>query len=240
MGQNQSITLYRWILGQFTSDGPRALEAVRVMGPELAPLIGPGDLVLDLCCGAGPWSFFFEEQGATVVALDHAPFMIERARRDAEHRGSRVEFVHADVLAHEFGEDRFDLAVLMGNTVADLAPRGFSSLVQKTYGALEADGLFAVQYIDGVVYFDRERFPAVAVEQEEPDRITRRFKEYRPEDAAWVTTYTNEATGETYDYTSYIYPSGLLRTLVEAHFELARSIRVGEASFLDVFAKHDH
>ncbi len=240
MAQNQSITLYRWILSRFVADGPRALEAVRVMGPELAPLIGPGDLVLDLCCGAGPWSFFFEEQGATVVALDHAQFMIERARQDAEHRGSRVEFVHADVLAHEFGEDRFDLAMLMGNTVADLAPRDLSSLLKKTHRALKADGTFAVQYIDGVAYFERERFPQEAVEQEEPVRITRRYEAYRPEEAAWVTTYTNESTGETCEYTSYTYPSGLLRAFMEPHFELTRSIRVGEASFLDVFTKHNH
>ncbi len=240
MAENESITLYRWMLSQFTADGPRALEALRVMGPDLAPLIRPGDLVLDLCCGAGPWSFFAEDQGATVLALDHAPFMIEQARRDADDRGSRVEFLHADVLAHDLGEERFDLAMLMGNTVADLAPRGFCSLVSKTHRALRAGGVFAVQYIDGVVYFERERYPEEAVEQQEPIRVTRRYKEYRPEDAAWVVTYTNESTGETYDYTSYTYPSGLLRALLEPHFELTRSIRVGEAGFLDVYAKRNH
>lgn len=240
MTHNQSITLYRWILGQFTSDGSRAREAVRLIGPELAPLIGPGDHVLDLCCGAGPWSFFFEEQGGTVLAVDFADFMIEQAQRDADHRGSRVDFVRADVLTHDFGEDRFRLAVLMGNTIADLAPRDFALLSRKTHRALEAGGAFAVQYIDGVVYFERERLREEGVEQQEPVRITRRYKEYRPDDAAWVVTYTNESTGESYDYTSYTYPSGLLRALMEPHFELTRSIRVGEASFVDVFAKQHH
>lgn len=235
--QNQAITLYRWILNQFVADGAQAQDAVRVMGPELARLVVPGDVVLDLCCGAGPWSFFFEERGAAVVALDHAPFMIEQARRDAERRGSTVEFVHADVFAHEFGDERFDLAILLGNTIADLAPARFPSLVKKTHRALRAGGKFAVQYIDGILYFERERFPEEAVEQEEPVRITRRYQAYRPEDAAWVMTYTNESTGETYDYTSYVYPSGLLRALFEPHFELVRSIRFGEAGFLDVFAK---
>jgi len=237
MAHNESITLYRWILGQFTADGSRGREAVRLIGPELAPLIGPGDHVLDLCCGAGPWSFFFEQQGGTVLAIDFADFMIERAQRDADHRGSRVDFVQADVLTYDFGEDRFDLAVLMGNTISDLAPRDFSSLSREAYGALKDDGVFAVQYIDGVVYFESERFPDEGVEQEEPVRITRRYKEYRPEDAAWVMTYTNESTGESYDYTSHIYPAGLLRALMEPHFALTRSTRISEASFLDVFAK---
>jgi hypothetical protein len=138
-----------------------------------------------------------------------ADFMIERARIDAERRGSSVEFVHADVLSHDFGVDRFDLAVLMGKTVADLAPRDFASLLMRIHSAIEADGVFAVQYLDGVVYFQRERIPGDGIEQEEPVRITRRYKEYRPEDAAWVLTYANESIGETFDYTSYLYPSGL-------------------------------
>lgn len=235
----QAIPLYRWMLSRFTADDPRAQEALRLIGPELAPLVEPGDHVLDLCCGAGSWSFFLEGQGGVVVGIDFAGFMIERARRDADHRGSKVDFLHADVLRHDLGEDRFDLAVLMGNTIADLAPRDLSLLVRKTHSALRADGVFAVQYVDGVAYLERERFPEEAVEQEEPVRITRRYGEYRPEDAAWVTTYTNESTGETYVYTSYLYPAGLLRLLLEPHFELIRSIAVGEASFLDVFAKHD-
>ncbi len=208
-----------------------------MIGPELAPLIGPGDHVLDLCCGAGPWSFFFEERGATVLGIDFAPFMIEQAQRDSERRRSKVEFVQADVLTHDFGEDRFDLAVLLGNTVADLAPRDYCSLLKRIHRALETNGEFAVQYIDGVAYFERERFPEKGVEQEEPVRITRQYKEYRPEDAAWVVTYTNESTGETYDYTSYIYPAGLLRALMEPHFALVRSTQISQASFLDVFAK---
>ncbi len=239
MSQNRSITLYRWILSQFVADGPRAREAVRVMGPEIAPLIRSGDHVLDLCCGAGTWSFFAEKQGAAVVAIDQADFMIEQAQRDADQRRSRVQFVQADVLDHEFGDDTFDLAMLMGNTIADLAPSGFSPLAKKTHRALKGGGTLVVHYIDGVVYFERERFPEEAVEQEDPVRITRRYQEYRPGDAARVMTYTNESTGETYSYTTYVYPAGLLRTLLDPHFELTRSVRVGEASFLDVFTKRE-
>lgn len=237
MAKNQAITLYRWILNQFIADGSRALEAVRLMGPELAPLIRPGDQVLDLCCGAGPWSFFFEERGATVLGIDLAPFMIEQARRDSERRGSKVEFVQTDVLTHDVGEDRFDLAVLMGNTLADLAPSDFVSLLKRIHRALKPIGKFAMQYRDGVAYFEAERLQEEGVEQEEPVRITRRYKEHRPEEAAWVVTYTNESTGETYDYTSYIYPAGLLRALMAPWFGLTRSTRISESSFLDVFAK---
>ncbi len=233
------MTLYEWIQGRFHPGSPDAIRAVETVGPHLSPLVAEGDRVVDLCCGAGPWAFFLEERGATVTGIDVAPYMIERAREEAERRGALVEFVVADVLAHDLGRESFDLALLMGNTVADLPPASFSRLVTKTHRALTPGGRFVIQYLDGVLYFERERSRPEGIEQEAPVRVSRRYREYRPAEGAWVVTYTNESTGQRYDYATYVYPTRLLRLLLEPYFVLDISTDLGEGRFLDIFARRD-
>lgn len=239
MDHDESILLYRWIQNRFRADLPEALKAIDAMGSDMAPLVRGGGQVLDLCCGAGPWAFFFEDRGAAVTGIDFAPYMIELAHQEAERRGSHVDFLEADVRSHDLGEARFDLAVLMGNTVADLSPKDFSGLVRNVHRALKRHGRFAVQYLDGVAYFDRDRSGREGVEQEAPSRITWRYQEYQPDKGAWVVAYTNESTGERFDYTTYLYPTPWLRLLLEPLFTLGHSTRVGEAAFLDIFTKPD-
>lgn len=51
-------TIYEWILPAFTVSG-RAKSLMK-MEPYLSALVQPGNNVLDLCCGSGPMSFWFE------------------------------------------------------------------------------------------------------------------------------------------------------------------------------------
>jgi SAM-dependent methyltransferase len=224
MPDHGAITLYDWILKEFTVEA-RA-EFVNYLGPHLDPLIHPGDRVLDLCCGTGPFAFWLEERGARVTAIDFAPYMIERARQEASERGSTVEFVTADVLEHDLGHARFDLVAFLGNTLSDFSLNRFVRLANRAH-----------HYVDGLHDFIEGGYPKEAIQQEAPYRITRRFKHYLPEEAAYVETYVNEATGETYDYTSYVYAPPVVRLAVAGLFELEYPFPLSERSFLDVFIK---
>lgn len=235
MSQNDAITLYKWILQEFTIEG-RA-DFVDYLKPHLAALVHPESRVLDLCCGAGPFSFFLEEQGARVTAIDFAPYMIQLARQVAVQRRSTVSFIQGDVLTHDLGSEQFDLAVFLGNTVSDFPLDSFIRLGQKVSRALKHDGRFAIHYVDGLYQFIQGNYPREDVQQEAPQRITRRFKAYAPETAAYVEVYTNEATGEEYEYTSYVYAPLHVRLAMAGPFELEQAIRLSERSFLDTFAK---
>jgi SAM-dependent methyltransferase len=237
--EDGTITLYEWILNEFTVDSANQARARESMGRELAALIQPGDRVLDLCCGAGAWSFFLEERGAAVRGVDFAPYMIEPARKEAARRGSRLDFVLGDVLADDLGEDQYDLTVLMGNTVADFPPQVFSRLVEKVYRALKANGRFAVHYIDGIVAFESIRYPGEGIQQEGPVQVTWRYETYSPEEGATIVIYINQATGEQYEYTSYLYTAPLVRLLMSPLFTLEVSHRPSERSFLDIYAKSE-
>jgi SAM-dependent methyltransferase len=237
MTKDGTITLYQWILKEFTLEG-RA-KSVSKMAPELAPLIRPGDKVLDLCCGGGPFSFFLEEQGADVTAIDFAPYMIQLAQDEASRRGSTVDFIHADVLTHDLGLDYFDLAAFLGDTVSDFSASSFLQLARKVIRALKPNGRFAIQYIDGVLLFQEESVPGERVQQEQPERITWQYKEYLAKEGAYVVTYANESTGEEYEYTGHIYTAPLIQLAMDGLFRMERSIQLGERSFLDIFQKRE-
>ena len=227
------ITLYEWIIERFTIAG-RA-EFVEQLAPTFEQLVEPRARVLDLCCGAGPFSFLFERLGADVTGLDNAPFMIDLARQEARRRGSSVEFVLADALEHDFGSQHYDLVAFMGNTVSDFPLEAAVRLVEKVETALRPGGRFVIHYIDGAYSFIEGSYPKEEVEQLEPVKIIRRFKRYRAEDSAIVETYRNEITGEEYDYTGYLYTAPMVRRIVGALLALEQSIPLSERSFVDVF-----
>lgn len=235
MNQDNTITLYKWILQEFTIEKRAAF--VDHLGPHLAALVRPGDSVLDLCCGTGIFSFFLEEQGAKVTAIDFAPYMIQLAQERARKQHSDVKFIQADVLTHDLEAEQFDVVVFLGNTVSDFSLPSFIQLAQKSYKTLKQNGKFAIHYIDGLYQFVEEKYPKADVQQEEPEKISRRFKEYLSEEAAYIETYTNEATGEVYEYTSYVYAPPYVRLALGEMFALEQTISLSARSFLDIFSK---
>lgn len=80
--------------------------------PAVARLVGnvAGALVLDLGCGAGPYSIWFAERGSRVSALDLSETMIALAGQKATERGLRIDFRIADVRQPlPFTDAEFDL-----------------------------------------------------------------------------------------------------------------------------------
>ena len=227
------IALYEWIIERFTIAG-RA-DFVEHLAPTFEQLVEPRARALDLCCGAGPFSFLFERLGADVTGLDNAAFMIDLARQEAGRRGSGVEFVLADALKHDLGVRRYDLVAFMGNTISDFPLEAAVGLVDRVETALRPGGRFVIHYIDGAYSFIEGSYPKEEVEQLEPVKITRRFKTYRAEDSAIVETYRNESTQEECDYTGYLYTAPMVRGIIGARLSLEQSIRLSERSFVDVF-----
>jgi SAM-dependent methyltransferase len=99
-----------------------AVLARLVWGTDLRPFFKTvaelGDLpddttVLDVPCGGGvAFRGLRPEQQLRYVAADISPYMLERARRQAEQRGlGWLEYVEADALALPFADGEFDVVV---------------------------------------------------------------------------------------------------------------------------------
>jgi SAM-dependent methyltransferase len=229
-------TVYEWILPTTFTVSERT-KSLQCLEPHLSTLVRPGDHVLDLCCGSGPMSFWFEERGAKTTGMDFAPYMIALAKEEASRRNSAVEFIQADIFTQDFGRQCFDLVSCFGNSICDFPLLDFANLVRKIASALKPGGRFVLDYHDGSYPFMQGRGAQQGVYQEAPERITFLFKEYLPEIGACVITIRNEARGEAYDRKRYIYTVPVVHLVQPDRLTLDQHIVLGENHFLDVFIR---
>ena len=83
--------------------------------------IRPGERVLDVGCGKGELAYDVAERaGATVIAIDASPWMLEFARQHKAH--PRVTYVQADAVDY-VPEEPVDVAIL-SNVLEHIGPRG--------------------------------------------------------------------------------------------------------------------
>lgn len=189
-------TVYEWILQTFAvSERARSLYPLE---PHLSTLMHPGDQVLDLCCGSGPMAFWFEGRGANVTGVDLATYMIPLAKEDASHRNSSVEFVEANILTHDLGQEHYDLVSCFGNSISDFPLSDYAKMIKQVYKALKPNGRFILQYHDGSYEYMQGNVACHGVYQDTPERVTFWFKGHSPEIGACVKMIRNESRREEY------------------------------------------
>jgi SAM-dependent methyltransferase len=106
-----------------SGDYPSMVEAwLLPLGPRLvdACVIGSGLRVLDVGAGTGNASIPAAQRGASVVASDLTPELLDAGRRQAESRGLQLEWVQADAENLPFDDGSFD--VVMSSIGAMFAP----------------------------------------------------------------------------------------------------------------------
>lgn len=96
-----------WSLGDYPAV---AREVVEPLGQVLVAAcdVRAGHRVLDVAAGSGNASFPAAARGASVVASDLTPELLEAGRRESAERGVDVEWREADAEALPFADDEFD------------------------------------------------------------------------------------------------------------------------------------
>lgn len=177
------------------------------------------------------------EQGARVIGMDFAPYMIALASEEAERRKSSVRFLQADIFAHDLGQERYDLISCFGNSISDFPVSDFAWLGKKIACALKPGGCLVLDYHDGKYEFIQGYGVREGVYQEMPERITFRFKEYLPEIGASVHTIRNETRGEEYERKSYLYSVPIVHLVMDSVLKREMHIALAENHFLDIFVR---
>lgn len=231
-------SVYEWILQSTFTISARA-KTLRRLEPYLSALVSAGDAVLDLCCGSGFVSFWFEDQGAKVTGVDFAAYMITLAKEEVSRRNSAIEFIQADIFAYDFGRERFDLISCFGNSISDFPLSDFAKLGKKIASALKPGGRFVLDYHDGSYEFMQGRGAREGIYQAIPERITFRYKGYLPETGAYVHTIRNEARGEEYERKGYIYTVPTVSLALRDTLGLSQHIILDENHFMDVFVRQN-
>jgi ubiquinone/menaquinone biosynthesis C-methylase UbiE len=121
-----------WAFGDY----PRlAHELIAELGPTLVAAAGVrrGERVLDVAAGAGNAAIPAALAGATVVASDLTPELLESGQREAVERGAALEWREADAEALPFGDGEFDTVLsCLGVMFAPHHQAGADELVRVT------------------------------------------------------------------------------------------------------------
>ncbi len=99
-----------WALGDYETV---AAELIPTLGPTLVEAAGvkAGDRVLDVAAGSGNAAIPAGMRGASVVASDLTPDLLESGRLEAEARGLDIDWREADAEALPFGDGEFDVVL---------------------------------------------------------------------------------------------------------------------------------
>jgi SAM-dependent methyltransferase len=99
-----------WAFGNYPAV---ATDLVSSLGPILvgACQIQAGDRVLDVAAGAGNAAIPAAEAGARVVASDLTPELLETGQREAERRGTTLEWREADAEDLPFADNEFEVVM---------------------------------------------------------------------------------------------------------------------------------
>jgi ubiquinone/menaquinone biosynthesis C-methylase UbiE len=135
---------------------PPLVEALHVLGREsarrTAEFLGAGVShtgmrVVDIACGSGVWGIAIAEADprARVTAQDYPGILTGTTRKYLAHHGvdKQYDFLPGDLNQVDFGESRFDLA-LLGNIVHSEGERSSRALFRRLARALKPAGRIAI------------------------------------------------------------------------------------------------
>jgi SAM-dependent methyltransferase len=108
-----------WGMGDYAVLSRQLAPAAEALCDACA--VSAGQEVLDVGAGDGNFALACAREGASVVASDISPGMVERGRARSAAEGYEIEWVEADVEALPFEDARFDCAGSVFG--AFLAPR---------------------------------------------------------------------------------------------------------------------
>ena len=97
-----------WGKGEYTWLSEQLRPAAEALADACA--VSAGQEVLDVAAGDGNFALTCAREGASVVASDLAPGMVEKGRRRSQADGYEIEWVEADAEDLPFEDGRFECA----------------------------------------------------------------------------------------------------------------------------------
>ncbi len=143
-----------WYEDSFNDD---YLRTVRGLTPEIIARkcdfierslgLTKGAALLDVGCGLGVFSIELASRGYFVVGLDLSLPMLSRAADEAQDRGLRINFLHADMRDMSF-DGAFDAVLCIGTTLGYFDEQGNRLVIERLAKALKPNGLLFLDVVN--------------------------------------------------------------------------------------------
>lgn len=120
-------------------------EAPKQVGDIITLLeLDPPAKVLDLCCGIGRHSLEFAREGFEVTAVDRTKAYLEKANKQAESAGLKIEFVQDDMRTYR-EEDKYDVALSLYTSFGYFEdPVDDRRVIENLYASLRPGGVLLI------------------------------------------------------------------------------------------------
>lgn len=112
----------------------------------------------DLGCGTGIDSVSLALAGMDVTAFDISKGMIKEAKKNSSNRGLNINFIKSgiDKIPINFSE-KFDLALSLGNTLANLDHRALNAAIKKIFMILKPGGKVVIQILNFMLIKEKNK-----------------------------------------------------------------------------------
>jgi ubiquinone/menaquinone biosynthesis C-methylase UbiE len=149
--------------------------------------------ILDAACGIGTQSIGLAKLGYAITASDISPGELEKARREAQERGLKIDFKEADMRnLSALYDDTFDLVIACDNAIPHLLNDDeITQAFREFYRCTKSDGgcLITVRDYESMDRSGKQLFPRTVHETVEGKQVMFDLWEF---------------DGDFYDFTTYV------------------------------------
>ncbi len=107
----------------------------------------PGATVLDVGCGLGLQAVELASRGYLSVGLDLSLAMLSRASEEAQARGTKINFLHADMREMNF-EGNFDAVMCIGTSLGYFDDDTNKKVIERLFRALKPNGVLLLDVVN--------------------------------------------------------------------------------------------
>lgn len=107
----------------------------------------PGATVLDVGCGLGLQAVELASRGYLSVGLDLSLAMLSRASEEAQARGTKINFLHADMRDMNF-EGNFDAVMCIGTSLGYFDDDTNKKVIERLFRALKPNGVLLLDVVN--------------------------------------------------------------------------------------------
>jgi len=161
----------------------------------------------DFGCGSGLDSISLSKLGLKVTAFDLSKEMIEKAKQNSKKTNTEIEFHQSslDKIASSKFKNKFDFAVSLGNTLANLDLKKLETAFQKISSMMKSNGKLLVQILNySAVLKNDERIINIG---KSGDEYFVRFYDFYSEHLNFnIIKFNKDKTSEREFFTTKLFP----------------------------------
>lgn len=117
---------------------------------KLNSIIKSGDKIIELGAGTGNYSFYYNDKGHEVVALDIVPKHVEIIEQKIKEKNSEKikTYLGSAIDLSEFSDESFDVVLCLGPMYHLTSVEDQRSCIMESRRILKKDGVLAIAYIN--------------------------------------------------------------------------------------------